>query len=398
MRNDTPKNSSRSEVQRANLNSYYFNKAYDRDEKVVYVNALMPSEIFFALDLVPFNLGLVGGIMSQAKASTSFINLAQQHHFSVDLCSTSRCIMGSALKNALPTPDFLVIMSVPCDVGANIYYFLSQYYGKEWFLLDIPYHYDAEAVTYLEGQIASMTAVMEKALERKLDPAKLRRAIEYSNEAVLCLDRTNHLARLVPSPLSPLVSMEIASSLHLLGSPEMADVCRQRYEDIVQKVQAGESGGSAGARLPRVLWHGLRPFYTDEIFQHLMSQCRLDIISDININGGPPYHWEPLDPDDPFHSLAEKMIRLSGVGTLNQFTIPQISAKINEYSIDGIISFNSRGCRHLLSVNQVLRDIAGKNGLPFLEIDGDYIDDRDYSFEQIKTRVEAFAEILHGRI
>ena len=52
----------------------------------------------------------------------------------------------------------------------------------------------------------------------------------------------------------------------------------------------------------------------------------------------------------------------------------------------------------MLSVHQVLRDVISRNDRPFLEIDGDYIDDRDYSFEQIKTRLDAFSEVLYGRI
>lgn len=389
---------SKAELKRANLNSYYFKKAYDNDSKVVYVNSFMPSEIFLALGLIPFNLGTIGGILAQGKASTKLINLAQQNHYSSDLCSTSRCILGAALKNALPTPDFLVITSGPCDVGSHIYHILSQLYEKKWFLLDVPLYYDdqEEAIAYLESQIKNMVTVMEEALDLKLEPEIFKTAIAYSNEAALYIQKTNEFARMVPSPLSAMETMEFVSSSHLLGSKEMTEMCKERYEEIKKQTQDKKYNGD---RKPRILWHGLRPFYTDEIFEHLENNCKVEIISEMDVYGIFYCGWEFLNPDEPFRSLAKRMILLTGnYSSISQHFIRQISGKMKEYSIDGVIAYNSRGCRHMLSVNQVLRDIISSNNRPYLEIDGDYIDDRDYSFEQIKTRIDAFAELLYGRI
>ncbi len=388
---------SQSGVKRVNLTAHYFKKAYENDSKVIYVNSFMPTEIFWALDLIPFNLGAIGGILSQGKAARKFINVAQQNHYSNDLCSTSRCLLGAAFVNALPSPDFLGITSAPCDVGTNIYYFLSQFYEKEWFLLDIPCYSHEESISYLANQVKSMVTVIEKTLNVKLEPEKLKNAINYSNEAAVYLQKTNELAKRIPSPLSAAESMEIASSLHLLGSKDMVDVCKERYEEIDKKIQDKKTDGN---RKPRIIWHGLRPFYSSEIFQHLENNCQVEIISEININMGSSFALNILNPDEPYQGLAKKMIMMiEGVSLNNHLTVSsEIVEKMKEYSIDGMISFYSRGCRHMSSIHQVIRDTTSKNNLPCLDIDGDYIDDRDYSFEQIKTRIDAFAELLHGKI
>jgi benzoyl-CoA reductase/2-hydroxyglutaryl-CoA dehydratase subunit BcrC/BadD/HgdB len=394
--NEHERNRSRSELKRANLISYYFKKAYETGSKVVYVNSFMPCEIFWALGFVPFNLGAIGGILSQGKASAKFINAAQQAHYSSDLCSTSRCILGAALINALPTPDFITITSAPCDVGSNIYYTLSQIYKKNWFLLDIPGQYNDQSITYLENQIKNMTAIIEQTFNIKLDLEKLTAAIDNSDETLAYLGKINELAKQVPSPLSAAESMEIGSSLHLLGSKDMAEIMKERYEEIRQPVQEKNPHRH---RKPRVLWHGLRPFYSSEIFLHLENKCGVEIISEINVNGSSPYDFQAINPGEPFKSLAKMLMGFIGSFSLDSQTIDQqILYLKKEYTIDGIISFYSRGCRHMLSFHQVIRDIARKNGLPCLDIDGDYIDDRDYSFEQIKTRIDAFAELLHEKI
>lgn len=389
---------SKAELKRANLNSYYFRKAYDNGAKVVHVNSFVPSEILLALGLTPFNLGNIGGILAQGKASKKMINLAQQNHYSSDLCSTSRCILGAALINALPTPDFLAFTSLPCDVGSHIYFTLSQLYGSKWFLLDVPLYYDdeEEAIAYLENQIRNLVILMEDALDLKLDPEMLKTAITYSNEASLYAQKTNELARMIPSPLSAMETMEFASAAHLLGSKEMAEMCKERYEEIKGNIRNARFEGN---RKPRILWHGLRPYYTDEIFDHLEDKCKVEVISELDVYGVFYCGWEFLDPEQPFRSLAKRMLLLQGsFSSINEQFIRQISGRLDEYSIDGVIAYNSRGCRHMLSVSQVFRDIFNNNDRPYLEIDGDYIDDRDYSFEQIKTRIDAFAELLYGRL
>lgn len=394
--NESGENRTRSELKRANLISYYFKKAYEAKSKVVYVNSFMPCEIFWALGFIPFNLGAIGGILSQGKASGRFINAAQQAHYSGDLCSTSRCILGAALANALPTPDFLTLTSSPCDVGTNIYYTLGQIYKKDWFLLDVPGQYTEQSIIYLEDQIKNMLEVIRQTFGMELDLEKLTAAIDHSNEALTYLRKINELAKQVPSPLGATESMELASSFHLLGAPEMAEIMKDRYEELRQP---GQDRRVQQGRSPRILWHGLRPFYSSEIFQHLENNCRVDIISEINVSGESDFHFQAIDPSQPFKSLAAMLMGLISSVSLNSQTIDrQILYMKKEYTIDGIISFYSRGCRHMLSIHQVIRDIAGKNGIPCLDIDGDYIDDRDYSFAQIKTRIDAFAELLYGKI
>ena len=390
---------SNAELKKINLVSHYFKRAYENDSKVVYVNALIPAEVLIALGVVPFNLGSVGGIFAQGRASTKLINLAQQNHFSGDLCSTSRCIMGAAFKNAMPTPDYLILSSGPCDVDSHLIHTLSLLYEKKWFPLDVPLYYDdrEEAISYMESQIRQLVADMEKTLNLRLEPEKLREAVEYSNETISYVQKTSELSKLIPSPVSVVETIDIVSSLHLLGSKEMAEVFKEKYEELQGKARDKKFQGQ---RKPRVLWRGLRPYYTNEIFDHLENNCNVEVISEMDIYGSSSYEgWELLNPDEPYRSLAKRMLLLSSnYCTANRQFTRHIPLKMDEYSIDGVIAFNSRGCRHIVSLNQVIRSIINENNRPFLELDCDYIDDRDYAFEQIKTRIEAFTELLNGRM
>jgi benzoyl-CoA reductase/2-hydroxyglutaryl-CoA dehydratase subunit BcrC/BadD/HgdB len=386
------------ESKRVNLVSEYFKKAYDIDRKVVYVNALAPSEILITFGVIPFNLGAVGGVFAQAKASTALINIAEQHYFSSDLCSTSRCLIGAAYKNAMPTPDFLILTSGPCDVDSHLIHTLSEIYGKKWYLLDIPMYYDngEEAIDYLEAQIVDMIGTMEKELQVSFDLNKLKNVISNTNKTLFFVQKINSFAKKIPSALSVVETIDIVSSLHLLGSEELAEIYKEKYHELFHKMQSLKFQTH---RKPRVFWHWLRPYFTNEIFEHLINNCKLDIISEYDVMGINFYGWQPFNSEKPFRVMAKRMLRAAeNYSITNQRFIRQIPSKLKEYSIDGVISFSPRGCRHLVSLNYMLRDIFNTNRIPFLEIDCDCIDNRDYSFAQIQTRLDAFSELLYGRV
>jgi benzoyl-CoA reductase/2-hydroxyglutaryl-CoA dehydratase subunit BcrC/BadD/HgdB len=390
-------NVSNAESKRANLISSYFKKAYERDSKVVYVSPFVPVEIIFAMGAIPFNPGTIGGILAQAKATTKFINIAEQNNLSNDLCSTSRCLIGVALENALPTPDCLLFTSGPCDVDAHAHHTLSQLYEKKCFILDVPlYHDQEEAIKYVENQIKNAVIYLEETLNLRLEPEKLTDAIINSNEAIISMQKINELARIIPCPLTPTEAIDIIASNHLRGSVEMTEIYKERYEELNKKTQDKKWDGN---RRPRILWHGLKPFYTNEVFEHLENKCKVEIISEYSILGFPHYGLDTLNPDEPYRSMAKRMLLgVTNNGSVNQYFIRQIPGKLEEYNIDGVIAIHSKGCRQTASLHQMFRDIMSTYNRPFVEIDCDYTDYRDYSFEQIKTRLDAFAELLYGRV
>ena len=392
-------NATIAEQKRVNLVSEYFQRAYDDKAKVVYVNALVPSEILISMGVVPFNLGSVGGIFAQAKATSGLINAGEHEYLSSDLCSTSRCLVGAAHKNALPTPEFLVLTSGPCDVDSHLLHTLSRVYGKNWFLLDVPLYFkDAEqAIDYVEEQIRKMVQALEEHLQVTFSMDRFQQAIANTNQTLEYVRRINALAAHVPSPLSVVETIDIVASLHLLGTRELVEVYREKHQELVQRLEARPA---PEARRPRVLWHWLRPYYTNELFEHLHHGCNVEVLSEYDVMGIGFYGWESFDAaEHPFRALARRLLKgASNYSIANEDFARELPGKARDFSIDGVISFSPRGCRHLVSLNQVLRDIFGKNGLPFLEVDCDCIDDRDYSFSQLKTRLDAFGEMLHERI
>ena len=70
---------------------------------------------------------------------------------------------------------------------------------------------------------------------------------------------------------------------------------------------------------------------------------------------------------------------------------------MDEYRPDGVIHYCHWGCKQSAGGVSYLKKAAAERGIPMLILDGDAIDRRNTPEGQIKTRTEAFLEMLKNR-
>jgi len=383
----------RASHKRVNVIANFFRKAYREDSKVAFRSVIMPTEIFFAMDVVPVCLETVSAMLASSGLSPYALNIAEQNHYSKDICSFTRCTLGAAIDNFLPTPDFLACTSYYCDDTGKLFNILGKMYGKEYYLLDIPYDYKAEdSVEYLSKQIREMVTLLEKSLGEKLDPDRLSETICLANEARNYFMKVNELRTNIPAPISGGEAIDYAALLAFTwGSKEMVDVCKMLYEDVKEKVEENKRLKKTSTR-PRILWRHLRPYYNDSLIEYIEKDLGCDIVfEEINF-----IHWDEMNPRDPYSSIARKLLSDPAVGDVKHW-LDAIFPTVDKYKIDALISFAHWGCRQLASTNQIVKTALEKKGIPLLELSSDCIDGRDYSFQQLKTRLQAFIEIVGGK-
>jgi len=377
---------------RAQLTTNLFLKAYDEKSKVAFRNVIMPTEIFYAMDIVPVCVETVCALLANFNVTLQCLDSAEQNNYSRDICSFTRCTLGAAIENYLPTPDFLACTSYYCDDSTKLFYTLSKKYEKDFFLLDIPYdHNNVNAVHYLENQLKEMVESIEKTLNRKIDMDKLSEAIRLSNEARYYFVKLNELRTKIPAPIGGGEAIDYAAILAFTwGSKEIVDVYKTFYEEVKHKVE--NSDKPPQKRKIRILWRHLRPYYNNSLFDFIENECDVEVaFEEVNF-----IYWGEMDPDEPYRSLAKKLLANPPVGDFQRWIGVTLNL-IDKYNIDGIISFNHWGCRQLCSGEGILKDILNKKGIPMIQIGGDCIDSREFSFAQLKTRIQAFLEMIKER-
>ena len=102
---------------------------------------------------------------------------------------------------------------------------------------------------------------------------------------------------------------------------------------------------------------------------------------------------EEMDPEKPFESLAKKIIRNLYNGSYSR-KADMVGELADRLKPDAVIHFCHWGCKQASGGSLILKDRMKEKGIPMLILDGDGIDKRNSHDGQIKTRLEAFLELL----
>ncbi|MBI2876654.1 MAG: 2-hydroxyacyl-CoA dehydratase [Candidatus Tectomicrobia bacterium] len=101
-----------------------------------------------------------------------------------------------------------------------------------------------------------------------------------------------------------------------------------------------------------------------------------------------------LDPDRPLESLAEKYVYDNYFSVL-PVRLERTRRLIQDYRVDGVVTYSHLGCRHYCGGQRAVRDLIGREfGLPILELSGDLADFRGYDSQQAREQVDRFIERL----
>lgn len=377
---------------RASLLGKLFRKAYQKDSIVAWRSSFVPSELLFGLDIIPFAPEGVVSMFANAHLTDEILKIAEDNYCSRDTCSFLRGITGSIIKDYMPTPDFLITTSQYCHGSAQVFHSSSRKYNKPFYYIDAPYHYKRSyAVNYIAKQLEALVKNMAEDCGRKFDIDKLKQAIIYSNQAREYYVKVNELRKNKPTPMLGGEALDYTIILaHTFGCPEMVEICKTLYEELKERVDKGVS--SVGGERHRIFWRQLRPYYTNELLKYIEFTHKSSIVLE-EVNAVP---WEELDPKRPFEALAEKLLSNPAYCPYEDW-LKYTMKWINTYSVDGVIEFAHWGCRFLSAGTQMLKETLQTKGIPILVIEGDCIDRRDYSDGQIKTRIDAFIEILNQK-
>lgn len=369
-------------------------KAYSPDECVVWHSLFMPTEIFYAMNIIPFSTEMVAAGLAGAGLSRELVESGESYTQCSDSCSFATCAVGAIDANLLSVPDFLVTTSQLCDPARKLAYMAAKKYGKKEFFIDIPfgaYSFNREdysrALKYVARQLLDMVSFIESETGRRLDHDRLAEIIRISNEARSWFVKVREI-RKGPALIRGIRMLDFSSVLlNIWGTSESVDVFRTLYGELEQKAA---EGGMKNEKF-RLGWVHLRPYYDNTIINYLEDECGAYIVVEENNY----IFWDELDPSDPFESIAAKLLAnpaYSDLGIKNML----YAENIRDYSLDGIVGYAHKGCRHFYSALHIASEHF-KKSVPFLVIDGDCVDPRAHSFPLVKTRLDSFLDTMSIR-
>ncbi len=368
-------------------------------EPLVWRNLFFPSEILNALGVRSLTLETYAALFARnpQKIKKAFDRAACKG-YSGETCSFLRVLEGVEL----PTPDFGVSTSQPCQQGERVFHDLGRNYGlsDRFFSLQTPATgaQDEVAVEHLAQELERSVSLMEKAMGLKLDPKRLAEACEHSNNARHYSLLANQLRASSPPLLRGSQALYFASIFsQMWGRPELTDIQKKLYEELLQiREEIGDSVKIEDTH--RLLWLHLPPFYDTSLLDYIEVTRRAPIIfEEVNYIG-----WEPLDPSDPYHSLARRLLTVGFMDPAQR--VKTIVDQAPKLQYNGCILYNHGFGRCSMADSSFvkhLREELNKAEIPLLVLDGDCMDptiDPCSTETKITAYIEALNEQKYGNI
>ncbi|HAX98763.1 MAG TPA: hypothetical protein DCY12_07735 [Candidatus Atribacteria bacterium] len=355
---------------------------YSHSRPVIWSSLFFPCEFIHAIGAIPFYPEITIGLVAALGFSNIPLESAEKNWYSQDLCSYHRAGVGMSFLKLFPRPDFLVATTSICRGTAGFFRSLADIWKIPCFLIDVPYQTTPEANNYVKNQLSSITSHISSQFNCQF---RWEEAFSLSNSTVKIIQQIEALRKQKNFAIQPPTKNldYLPYYFQFLGSP----ASKLFFEKFLVHLQKLEKSPT---KFHRLVWLHLKPFYPNQLTA-LLNEYHFDVVYDEFAS----VFWKPLEPEKPFESLTNKIISSQNL-TVPEKRIDRVLNWCEQFQADGVIQFNQWGCRQSQGMNFLLKNTLQQKGYPVLLLDGDHIDKKFYSEEQLRTRIEAFHEMLEG--
>ena len=363
----------------------------DKSKPLVWRNLFFPTEILNAMDCRIRTLETYAALFGRkADKVKEALGRAAQKGFDGQTCSFLRMLEGMELEK----PDYVVSTMQPCQQAERVFADLVREHNipDRLYSLQTPINgHSRNAVEMMADGLAESVSLMEKAFGRKLDPARLEEACRLSNEAAALAKKCAHL-RFTSPPLvrgSEAIYNAVVFS-QLWGTQDLVDIQQAYYEELLAKKEWAEKHYALGDT-HRLLWLHLPPFYDSKHLDFVEKTCNAPIVfEETNFVA-----WEPLDPKDPYRTLAKKLLQSGFLDP--SLRVESVKKAIPAGQFNGVILYTHGFGRCSLAdraCSSQLRETLDAVGVPLLALEGDCMDASIDPCSTV-TKIASFVEALN---
>ncbi|MBI2876924.1 MAG: 2-hydroxyacyl-CoA dehydratase, partial [Candidatus Tectomicrobia bacterium] len=355
-----------------------------------WIGETFPGEVLELFDLVPVHIeGLVMFLTFEGLGKEIF-EAGQKYTLSRDLCIFQTGCIQAIYEGNFPDPQVFLRTNVLCDGREKVLQLASHVYQKPYLYIDMPNHYTPGTVDYVARQWEGLFRELSEMFGVQPTDSRIEEVFALSNRIRENLIEINQLRKKgSPYPVQSIGMVEpIFANGYLRADGELVRLS----EKIVAEMRAHAASASPSSDKIRLLWTIPFLFPAEEFYHWLLEEKKVEIVMEEAAH----IYWEPLDPQDPFRSLARKVLGLHWQGPVQRRAQVMLQ-DAREYQADGVLHFSHWGCRHLIAPSKILQDYFSKEEIPFLDLDVDLGDGSNINWPNLKGQIEAFLEILRRK-
>ncbi|BBO89175.1 double-cubane-cluster-containing anaerobic reductase [Desulfosarcina ovata] len=355
---------------------------------------MVPEELIYAAGAIPVRL--CGGSFEASCLGDECVPR--------DTCPVVKASLGFTALNLIPLYEAcdVVITPTTCDAKRKMGEELSKF--TEVWMLEVPHVKESEGA---RRQWLEQIFTLKKNIEKLTSPRFGRKKIGHKalDAAIKTVGRAQHQAR-------RLYEIRKSSPPVVLGREAMLAVNAYSYDAVAQwthamtelndeletRRQKGMSVCRADA--PRVLLAGSPPIFPNWKIVFLLEEMGAVIAADESCMST-RYLYDPVGITE--RSMTDMMVGLASRYLMpcvcpsfapNEDRLIRLVQMVEEFHIDGIVYHVLKGCVNydfeLIRVENIMKE----RNIPVLRVETDYSPE---DVEQIRTRVEAFTEMLRTK-
>jgi hypothetical protein len=319
------------------------------------------------------------------------------------LCALQQIRVGGMAKGIIPVPDLVTGSSYFCDMGSKADELLHERYGHPAVYVDgsmdskwgeYPY-YSPERVDFFGGQLDKLFEKVREVLRVEVTRAVWDKAMSSRNHFASAAAQLLQYMMVDPMPLSTL-ELYLALLLSAGGTgkaategPEAVGILCQ---EVKERVDKGIGVVEKGA--PRVM--SFSPSLSDPSIMHMMEGAGLAMLP---LVGGSAYTVvTPPSPLATFGAYIADQNLKEGAYHSSYGLVKLMESAVRSMDVDGFIWNYTYNCRPMAQTSHTVRKwVEETTGIPTISVETDHFDSRNYGAAALRTRVEAFAEMLRAR-
>jgi len=375
-------------------------RAEDDGKPIAWINFGIPSELFYAMDIVPVVADVLSGSLASIGKATKYIDIAEQYVPDY-LCANNKIILGAALAGDAPPPAIFVHPANPCDSNLATYPVLAEHFDFPYFCVDMPYFRTGSSASFVATELKKLVTSLERIAGHRLDIDRLKDVMQHSNRAHENILKISELRQAVPCPYSSLEAIsEYGLVLSLAGTPQLADYFERRYEFTMDRVDRGEGHLPREKEKHRLVWIYGAPTFDFSILMWLEKEYGAVSVANMNNNFVMTPVHDISTYDGIMLGLAEKLTLLPMTrecGGPWENWLDATMELIRGYKADAAVFAGHVACKSNWAVMKLVKDkLYDELGVPTLILEMDLFDPRITSSDSIKAQFDKFfATILH---
>jgi benzoyl-CoA reductase/2-hydroxyglutaryl-CoA dehydratase subunit BcrC/BadD/HgdB len=311
-------------------------------------------------------------------------------------CALIKSFMGFKLAGLCPyiQASDLVVGETTCDGKKKAYEILNDY--KETYVMEIPQMKTERDRTLWRGEVIQFKEKVEELTDRKITVENLREGIKVTNGKRRALQRLSKLRKATPSPISGLDAL-LVNQIAFYDNPlrftkSINDLCDELEHRVKNKMGVTKNGA------PRILISGSPMAVPNWKVPFIIETSGAVVVAEESCVGERNTR-DLVDEkgktlDEMINAIVDRYFKIDcACFTPNEERPNHVLELAKDFRVNGVVHYSIQFCTPYTMEAYKVERAFQETGIPFLKIETDYgMED----VGQLKTRVEAFLEMVRG--